>query len=435
MGGGCVVGECGEPFCFGRGGAAPGVIERTGAAQRAGPVAVLAVMVESGAQHRDEPAGLVGGRAGRPRDPSGSRAQFPRAGGHIIGRGDGEFRQPARARDLAVVRVTGRAPRRGSGRGGPGIAAQAEGGQQFPPLAPHGLEPVVAVLACVPQSLVVSSSSILGVSTPCRLRQPSRQTATREICANPYKEITNLRRGWHDDALEGGMIEVVYTGDSSDEGEVFKHVRRLSQNKVIQRRMKNPNDPLELVIVQSMLLTGFDAPPLHTMYLDKPMRGAALMQAIARVNRTYLNKPDGLLVGYAPVADRLREALAEYTSTDQAQQPLDRDIEEMLGKVRTLHDVILGILAGYDWRAVLASGAKTAYKYAVLGTRPSARPNPGSEHGRGRASTPARCSVPRRRVPPGAGVRAVRGQRSDRRPACRHRILPGGPGLHGEARR
>ncbi|WP_250285315.1 type I restriction endonuclease subunit R [Frankia sp. CiP1_Cm_nod2] len=192
--------------------------------------------------------------------------------------------------------------------------------------------------------------------------------ATRQICADLYREIVELRPGWHDDAVDRGKIKVVYTGNTDDKGEIFKHVRRPSQNKVIQSRVRDADDPLELVIVQSMLLTGFDAPPLHTMYLDRPMRGAALMQAIARVNRTHRNKRDGLLVAYAPVADRLRAALAEYTSTDQAQQPLGRDIGEMIGKVRDLHDVIVRILTDHDWRAALAAGTRTAYKDALYGT-------------------------------------------------------------------
>ncbi|WP_035921252.1 type I restriction endonuclease subunit R [Frankia sp. QA3] len=192
--------------------------------------------------------------------------------------------------------------------------------------------------------------------------------ATRRICAELYREIIELRPDWHDDAVDQGKIKVVYTGNSDDKGEIFKHVRRPSQNKTIQSRVRNDDDPLELIIVQSMLLTGFDAPPLHTMYLDRPMRGAALMQAIARVNRTHRNKQDGLLVAYAPVAERLREALAEYTSADQAQQPLGRDLDEMIGKVRDLHDVIVKLLADHDWGTVLAGGSRTAYKQALLGT-------------------------------------------------------------------
>ena len=107
--------------------------------------------------------------------------------------------------------------------------------------------------------------------------------ATREICADLYKRIIVLKPDWHSDDIDKGKIKVVYTGDATDEPKIRKHVRRPAQNKVIQQRAKDPDDELELLIVQSMLLTGFDSPPLHTMYADKPMRGAALMQALARV--------------------------------------------------------------------------------------------------------------------------------------------------------
>jgi type I restriction enzyme R subunit len=140
--------------------------------------------------------------------------------------------------------------------------------------------------------------------------------ATRDICARLYDEIVALRPDWHSDADDLGKIRVVYTGGPTDEPHIRKHVRRPSQTKAIHRRAADPDDELELIIVQSMLLTGFDSPPLHTLYLDKPMRGAALMQELARVNRTFRDKQDGLLVGYAPITQNLHEALAEYTQSD-----------------------------------------------------------------------------------------------------------------------
>ncbi len=192
--------------------------------------------------------------------------------------------------------------------------------------------------------------------------------ATREICARLYDEIITLRPEWHDDADDKGKIKVVYTGEPSETNEhIRKHVRRPSRNKAIQRRAKDPDDELELVIVQSMWLTGFDSPPLHTLYLDKPMRGAALMQALARVNRTFRGKQDGLLVGYAPVIDNLHQALAEYTADDQNTRPVDRDTEEALAHVRDLHEVICAMLRGYDWQTVLASGSPKAFREATLG--------------------------------------------------------------------
>lgn len=194
--------------------------------------------------------------------------------------------------------------------------------------------------------------------------------ATRDICARLYDEmIALLPEGWHFDADDLGKIKVVYTGGPEDEPHIRKHVRRPSQTKVIRARAKNPDDELELIIVQSMLLTGFDSPPLHTLYLDKPMRGAALMQALARVNRTFRGKQDGLLVGYAPITQSLHEALAEYTKSDQDNKPVGRDTDEAVAKLRDLHGVLCGtILAGFDWRGVLGSGAKNAFIAAVVGT-------------------------------------------------------------------
>jgi type I restriction enzyme, R subunit len=192
--------------------------------------------------------------------------------------------------------------------------------------------------------------------------------ATREICAALYEQIIAIKRDWHADDDRQGTIKVVYSGGPGDEPHIYKHVRRPSASKVIQKRAKDPDDPLELVIVHSMLLTGFDSPPLHTMYLDRPMRGAALMQALARVNRTFRGKQDGLLVGYAPVTENLYAALAEYTEQDQNVRPQGRDIDEALGKVQDLLAVIGDeILAGYDWRSVRAGKPKDAYLQAVLG--------------------------------------------------------------------
>ncbi|MGH3397164.1 MAG: type I restriction endonuclease subunit R, partial [Streptosporangiaceae bacterium] len=192
--------------------------------------------------------------------------------------------------------------------------------------------------------------------------------ATRQICADLYEQIIGLKPDWHSDDIDKGKIKVVYTGGPDDPAEIHKHVRRPSRNKLIQHRLKDADDELELVIVQSMLLTGFDSPPLHTLYLDRPMRGAALMQALARVNRTYRDKQDGLLVGYAPLTESLYQALAEYTQNDQQVKPVGRDIDEAMAKVRDLLDTIGNIiLAGYDWRAARAAESRRAYLNAVLG--------------------------------------------------------------------
>lgn len=178
---------------------------------------------------------------------------------------------------------------------------------------------------------------------------------TREICANLYAAITALRPDWHCDELTRGRIKVVYSGSPSDTSPVVEHVRSGSQNKVIKERLKNADDELELVIVKDMMLTGYDSPPLHTLYLDRPLKGALLMQTLARVNRTYLGKKDGLLVAYAPLADNLQKALAEYSDRDQATKPLGRNVDDAVALTNEVVGALSDLLAGYDWKAELAA--------------------------------------------------------------------------------
>ncbi|MGW4017753.1 type I restriction endonuclease subunit R [Rhodococcus ruber] len=193
--------------------------------------------------------------------------------------------------------------------------------------------------------------------------------ATREICANLYDEIVALRPDWHSDEISSGRIKVVYSGTAADQPPIDRHVRRDSANAAIKKRLKDIDDELEIVIVKDMLLTGFDAPPLHTLYLDRPLKGALLMQALARVNRTFRGKRDGLLVAYAPVADNLAEALAEYTATDQETKPLGRPIEESVDAVKNLLTVLANMLHGFDWRSRLRSATgPRGYIEAVLAT-------------------------------------------------------------------
>ncbi|GAA1768712.1 type I restriction endonuclease subunit R [Agromyces humatus] len=188
---------------------------------------------------------------------------------------------------------------------------------------------------------------------------------TREICALLYAEIVKLRPEWHSDDLAGGVIKVVYSGVPADTSPIVEHVRRDSANAAIKERLKDADDPLELVIVKDMMLTGFDAPPLHTLYLDRPLKGALLMQTLARVNRTFLGKEDGLLVGYAPVAENLAAALAEYTVTDREERPVGRDVDEAAALALQIVGDVRGLLAGFDWRAELAVGGSKAYLNAV----------------------------------------------------------------------
>lgn len=188
---------------------------------------------------------------------------------------------------------------------------------------------------------------------------------TREICARLYDEIVALRPDWHSDALDAGRIKVVYSGSASDQPPVSDHVRRDSENKVIKARLKNPTDELELVIVKDMMLTGFDAPPLHTLYLDRPLKGALLMQTLARVNRTFEGKQDGLLVAYAPLANNLATALSEYTVSDRENKPIGRDVDEAVAIATALVAQIREMLAGCNWRAIAAAGGSRAWRTAA----------------------------------------------------------------------
>ncbi len=147
------------------------------------------------------------------------------------------------------------------------------------------------------------------------------------------------------------------------------HVRRESQNKAIKARLKDEDDELEIIIVQNMMLTGYDSPPLHTLYLDRPLKGALLMQTLARVNRTFREKQDGLLVAYAPLAENLHNALAEYTVDDQQTKPVGKDVSAAVDLVRDLVGDIDALVAGYDWRKVRADrasrGDQAAWLYTV----------------------------------------------------------------------
>lgn len=191
--------------------------------------------------------------------------------------------------------------------------------------------------------------------------------ATRAICADLYAEIVALRPEWHSGDINAGVIKVVYSGSASDAPPIRDHVRRDSENKVIKNRLKDVNDELELVIVKDMMLTGFDAPPLHTLFLDRPLRGALLMQTLARVNRTFRGKQDGLMIGYAPLAENLREALLEYSPSDRRSKPLGRNLDEAAALTRTLIEQLRGLLAGFDWQTIMLTNAHNKARKAVGG--------------------------------------------------------------------
>lgn len=145
---------------------------------------------------------------------------------------------------------------------------------------------------------------------------------SRRIAAELYREIIALRPEWHNNDLEKGVIKVVMTSAASDGKEISKHHTTKEQRRKIADRMKNPDDELKLVIVRDMWLTGFDVPPLHTLYIDKPIHGHNLMQAIARVNRVYKDKTGGLVVDYLGIASDLKKALSFYSDAGGKGDPL-----------------------------------------------------------------------------------------------------------------
>jgi type I restriction enzyme R subunit len=171
---------------------------------------------------------------------------------------------------------------------------------------------------------------------------------SREICARLYTEFVKLRPQWHDSDIEKGAIKVVMTGSASDEALLRPHLTTKRQKKRLEKRFKNPVDPLKLVIVRDMWLTGFDAPCCHTMYVDKPMKGHTLMQAIARVNRVFKDKPGGLVVDYIGIANDLKAALKIYTDSKGLGQP-SRKAEDYLDILREKLDTCRGLFHGFDY--------------------------------------------------------------------------------------
>jgi len=175
---------------------------------------------------------------------------------------------------------------------------------------------------------------------------------SRRICVELYDEIVRLRPHWHDADDGKGFLKVVMSGSAADKAEWQPHIRSKERREEIARRFKDPDDPLSLVIVRDMWLTGFDVPPLHTMYVDKPMRGHGLMQAIARVNRVFRDKPGGLVVDYLGLADQLKRALVAYTKEDRQEVGIDQ--AEAVNALLTKYEVIRAMLHGFDYSGYFA---------------------------------------------------------------------------------
>ncbi len=171
---------------------------------------------------------------------------------------------------------------------------------------------------------------------------------SRRICIDLYGELVSLRPDWHSDDDDKGAIKVVMTGSASDPPDWQPHIRNKSRRETLAKRFRNADDSLQIVLVRDMWLTGFDAPSLHTMYVDKPMRGHGLMQAIARVNRVFKDKPGGLVVDYLGLAQDLKRALASYTeSGGRGETTLDK--AEAVAAMQEKYEVCLGMMHGFDW--------------------------------------------------------------------------------------
>ncbi len=171
---------------------------------------------------------------------------------------------------------------------------------------------------------------------------------SRRICVELYKEIVALRPEWHHDDDDKGVIKVVMTGSASDQTDWQPHIRNKQRREALANRFRHPDDPLKMVIVRDMWLTGFDAPPLHTMYVDKPMRAHGLMQAIARVNRVFRDKPGGLVVDYLGLAQELKRALATYTESGGTGTTAINQ-EEAVAVMLEKYEICSGLFHGFDW--------------------------------------------------------------------------------------
>lgn len=171
---------------------------------------------------------------------------------------------------------------------------------------------------------------------------------SRRICVDLYNQIVALRPDWHSSDDTAGRVKIVMTGLASDPEDWQPHIGGKGRRDLLAKRAKDPKDQLKLVIVRDMWLTGFDAPSMHTMYIDKPMRGHGLMQAIARVNRVFRDKPAGLIVDYIGIAQNLKSALGQYSASDQQQAGID-EAEAVAALLERL-DVVRGMFHGFDYR-------------------------------------------------------------------------------------
>ena len=209
---------------------------------------------------------------------------------------------------------------------------------------------------------------------------------SRRICIDLYRALARLRPDWQGDGDDVGALKVVMTGAASDPLDWQAHIRNKPRREALATRFRDPSDPLRVVLVRDMWLTGFDAPSLHTMYVDKPMRGHGLMQAIARVNRVFRDKPGGLIVDYLGLAHELKRALATYTeSGGTGQTALDQ--EQAVAAMLEQYEICCGLFHGFD-RTAWVNGSAAAR----IGLLPAAQEHIlAQEHGKERCLSTVRA--------------------------------------------
>ena len=201
---------------------------------------------------------------------------------------------------------------------------------------------------------------------------------SRRICVDLHDELVRLRPDWHHADDDKGVIKVVMTGSAADGPDWQPHIRNKARREALANRFRDPDDPLRVVLVRDMWLTGFDAPSLHTMYVDKPMRGHGLMQAIARVNRVFRDKPGGLVVDYLGLAHELKKALATYTdSGGRGETALDQ--AEAVAVMLEKYEICRGLFWGFDWAAWIDGRRSGPSRDAAR--RAGAHPRPGRRQG------------------------------------------------------
>jgi type I restriction enzyme, R subunit len=181
---------------------------------------------------------------------------------------------------------------------------------------------------------------------------------SRDICVHLYDQIVKLRPSWHSTDPERGALKVIMTGSASDKPLLRPHIYSSQIKKRLEKRFKDPSDPLRMVIVRDMWLTGFDAPCVHTMYVDKPMKGHTLMQAIARVNRVFKDKQGGLVVDYIGIGNELKAAIKEYTASKGRGRPTV-DSHEALAVMLEKLDLLRAMLHEFDYSNFKTGGHKT----------------------------------------------------------------------------